>query len=353
MYPRIIIDKAKLIDNVNIIKSRAQNNGISNITVVVKAFAGNVELVKELKNAGVSCIGDSRMENLKVFKPLKFHHQMLLRIPMLSEAEDVVKYSDISLQSELEVIKAVNQAAKKLNKKHPILLMFDLGDLREGLYYQSDYLPIVKKICKLDNIILKGIATNLTCYGGLIPTRTVLNRLVEIKNKIEQELNIKLDIVSGGNSSTVTLFDQSEIPADINHLRLGESILFGKETSYGNPIPGVHHDVFRFEAEIIELKEKPSYPDGEMSINSFGEKPDITDKGMMKRAILAIGKQDTILENLKPLNRDIEIIGGSSDHLILDVTKAEHKVGDIIQFEINYPALVHLMNSSYVNKIIK
>ncbi len=181
----------------------------------------------------------------------------------------------------------------------------------------------------------------------------ILKRIIDIKNNIEQNLNIKLDIISGGNSSTVTLFDTNEIPNAINHLRLGESILFGKETSYGTKIPGLNHDVFCFEAEVIECKEKPSYPDGKISINSFGQKPDITDKGMMKRAILAVGKQDTILTNLTPKDSNIEIIGGSSDHLILDITDTDYKVGDIIQFNINYPALVHLMNSDFVDKVIK
>ena len=228
--------------------------------------------------------------------------------------------------------------------------MFDLGDLREGLYYTDEYLSFVKEVTELSNICLLGIGTNLTCYGGVVPSKKILSRLVDIKENIENNLQIKLDIISGGNSSTVTLFDQNVIPNEINHLRLGESILFGKETSYSNEIVGLNHDVFELVAQIIELKEKPSYPDGEMSINSFGEVPDIEDLGIMKRAILAIGKQDVILDNLVPKDPLIKIIGGSSDHLIIDVTKGNYKVGDLISFHINYPALVHLMNSNYVDK---
>ena len=353
MYPRILIDVTKLKENTKTILDMSRNNHIPNITVVVKAFAGDKTIVKALESTGATCIGDSRIQNLKKFNDLNFKHKMLLRIPMLSEVRDVVKYSDISLNSELETIKALNLEAEKLGKKHFILLMFDLGDLREGLYYNSDYLPIVKEILTLPNIVLQGIGANLTCYGGLVPNKTVLNRLVDIKHNIENSLNTKVIIVSGGNSSSVTLYGKNEIPKEINHLRLGESILFGKETSYSTEIIGLNHDVFEFEAEIIELKEKPSYPDGEISINSFGEKPDIEDKGLMKRAILAIGKQDTILSNLSPKDKNIEIIGGSSDHLILDVTKSKYKLGDTVKFNINYPALVHLMNSEYITKIYK
>ncbi len=353
MYPRIIISKEKLIENTNQIIKMAKNNHIPFITMVVKAFAGDKEIVKVLEQTDITCIGDSRIQNLITFNDLNFHHKMLLRIPMLSEVSDVVKYADISLNSEIEVIKALNEEARKQNKKHAILVMFDIGDLREGIYYTSNYLPIIVEISQLDHIVLKGIGTNLTCYGGLVPSKVILNRLIDIKNNIESNLKIKLDIISGGNSSSVTLFNKNIIPKEINHLRLGESILFGKETSYSTDIEGLNHDVFRFEAEIIELKEKPSYPDGEISINSFGEKPVIEDLGLMKRAILAIGKQDTILSNLEPFDKNIKIIGGSSDHLILDVTNSNYKVGDIVKFNINYPALVHLMNSNYVEKVYK
>ncbi len=353
MYPRIIIDQQKLVDNTNQIIQMAKDNGIPFITMVVKAFAGDITILNTLETTNLTCISDSRIQNLKLYNTLGFHHKMLLRTPMLSEVKDVIAYSDISLNSELLVIKALDSEAKKQNKKHTILVMFDLGDLREGIYYTSKYLPIIKEILKLENIVLKGIGTNLTCYGGLVPSKEILNRLVAIKNNIETNLDIKLDIISGGNSSSVTLFGKDVIPTEINHLRLGESILFGKETSYSTEIQGLHHNVFSFEAEIIELKEKPSYPDGEISINSFGVKPDITDKGLMKRAILAIGKQDTMLDNLSPMDKNISIIGGSSDHLIVDVTNSSYKLGDIIRFNINYPALVHLMNSDYVNKCYK
>ncbi|XMB72805.1 alanine/ornithine racemase family PLP-dependent enzyme [Mycoplasmatota bacterium WC30] len=351
MYPRIVINQQKLKDNANRIVQMAKENHIPFITMVVKAFAGDINILKLLKTTNISCIGDSRIQNLKLYNSLGFYHGMLLRIPMLSEINDVITYSDISLNSELEVIEALDKEAKRQNKKHAILVMFDLGDLREGIYYTSDYIPIIKKILKLDNIVLKGIGTNLTCYGGLVPSKEILNRLVTIKNNIETRLNIKLDIISGGNSSSVTLFGKDLIPTEINHLRLGESILFGKETSYSTEIKGLHHDIFSFEAEIIEFKEKPSYPDGEISINSFGVKPEITDKGLMKRAILAIGKQDTMLDNLFPIDKNISIIGGSSDHLIIDVTNSNYKLGDIVKFNINYPALVHLMNSDYIKKI--
>jgi predicted amino acid racemase len=270
---------------------------------------------------------------------------------MISDVDQVVAYSDISLNSELETIKALNRAAQKDGKIHQIILMFDLGDLREGVYYTHEFLPLVESVLTLKNIDLVGIGANLTCYGGLVPSREILNRLVKVKESIENQFKHKLKIISGGNSSTVTLFDQSQIPNEINSLRLGESIFFGKETSYSTAIEGFHQDNFILEAEIIECQTKPSYPDGPTSINSFGEKVEIEDKGLMKRAILAIGKQDVILDNLRPIDKRISVIGGSSDHLIIDLAQTNYQLGDIIQFSVNYPGFLHLMNSNYVHKI--
>ena len=154
-------------------------------------------------------IGDSNLENLKKMQTNK--KKLYLRISGLSELEDVINFSDVSLQSELKVIKELNQYAKRKELIHEIILMFDLGDLREGIYYTDDYLKIVKEILSLDNIRLLGIGVNLTCYGGVIPTVDVLERLKIIKEKIEEKFAYPLKIISGGNSSSLYLLDKQEL----------------------------------------------------------------------------------------------------------------------------------------------
>ncbi|MFP4478938.1 MAG: alanine racemase [Candidatus Izemoplasmatales bacterium] len=352
MYPRIIINTKNILENSKKMVAMAKENHIDYVMAIVKVFSGHLNFIENLSHTGITHIGDSRIQNLKKMKTINLP-KVLVRIPMISEARDVVKYSDISLNSELETIKKLNTEAKKVNKKHQIILMFDLGDLREGYYHSQDYLKDIESILDLENIHLLGIGTNLTCYGGLVPGKEILQRLVSIKDKIESHFDIQLDIISGGNSSTVTFFNKNEIPEEINSLRLGESIFFGKETSYSTNIDGLNHQNFVLEAEIIECKLKPSFPEGQTTINSFGEKVTIEDKGIMKRAICAIGKQDVILANINPLDSSVKVIGGSSDHLILDVSNTDYKVGDIIGFNVNYPGLLHLMNSDYVYKIFQ
>ena len=352
MYPRININLEKLKKNCLLMKKYAKENGIEKIMPVVKVAAGDLNVAKVFVDCGFEYICDSRIENLKLYS--KFNvKKVLLRLPSLSEIDDVITYSDLSLNSEIRTVISLNDAAKKQNKKYEIIFMFDLGDLREGVFYKDSYYEDIKTILNLKNIVLKGIGTNLTCYGGVVPSRNILNRLVKIKEDIESSFNIRLDLISGGNSSSVFLFGKNEIPKEVNSLRLGEAIFFGKETSYSTLIPGFNYQVFTLETEIIECKTKPSFPDGEMSINSFGEKVEIEDKGLMKRAILAIGKQDVQLNNIFPIDKRIEIIGGSSDHLILDVTNTDYKVGDILEFDLNYPGLLHLMNSPYIKRNYK
>lgn len=317
--------------------------------LVVKCLAGNLHIVRKLASLDFAYLADSRIENLQRFRSIP-KKKALLRLPQLSEISKVVKYADLSLNSELKTIELLDDAAKKLGIKHEIMLMFDIGDLREGIYFESDYLPLISRILQLENIVLKGIGTNLTCYGGVIPTPKILEKLVWIKKRIEQAFPVVIELVSGGNSSSFHLLEKGLLPPEINSLRYGEIFLMGRETAYGRHFDDLYSDVFTFQAQIIEAKEKPSYPIGDIGMNSFGEKPVIHDQGLMNRGLLAIGKQDVILDNIIPKDKSVHIIGGSSDHLIVDLGTSEKRVGDIIDFNLNYPALLHLMNSRYVKK---
>jgi predicted amino acid racemase len=352
MYPRLLIDIQKLRTNAETILKLAKENGITSCFLVTKVLAGYVPAVEMLAKCGFTHLADSRIQNLKKFAHIPLP-KVMLRLPMISEAAQVVRYSDISLNSELLTVAALNDQALRQNKVHQIILMFDLGDLREGLFYQDAYLETVDIISKMAGIRLIGIGTNLTCYGGIIPTPKNLSTLLDIKNRINKELGITLNLVSGGNSSTISLLQNHSLPKGINNLRIGEAIMLGRETAYGNPIPGTYNDAFVLEAELIETKTKPSYPIGIMGMNSFGEIPKIDDLGMMKRGILAIGKQDVATENLFPVEENVKVLGGSSDHLLVNIEKSQALLGTRLRFLVNYPGLLQLMTSEYVKKNIK
>lgn len=356
MYPRLVVDLNKIKDNLVAINALVKKADCS-LTVVTKSFCADEKIIKVLaESKELDYFADSRVENIKSYawsnKP-----KVLLRLPMECEIEDVVKYVDISFNSELTTINLLNQEAKKQNKIHKILLMIDLGDLREGIFYQYEeqVYDAVEKIIAMENIQLYGVGVNLTCYGAIIPKNDNLSILVDYAKKIEEKYKIKLHMVSGGNSSSVYLIEKGELPKGINNLRPGEAFILGNETAYGEKINGTHNDSVVLEAQIIELKEKPSLPIGEVGLDAFGQKPEYEDKGVIRRGIIAIGKQDIDIESMTPEDDKIDILGASSDHLILDLTKSdkEYKIGDTVSFVLGYGSLLKAFTSKYVARTYK
>lgn len=350
-YPAVKIDYEKLKHNTCVLIEKCSRSGID-VVPVTKVYCGMPEIAKASVEAGAKMLADSRIENLKKLADFDIP-KMLLRIPMLSQVEDVVEYADISLNSEYTTMKALSEAASARGKIHKVILMVDLGDLREGEWNETA-VEFAGKILELKGIKLVGVGTNLTCYGAVIPSRENLGLLVSIAEKIEKRYNVKLDIISGGNSSSIHLLAKGQMPGRVNQLRLGESIVLGNETAYGAGIEGTYGDVFTYMAEIIELKEKPSVPVGETGVDAFGGKPVYTDRGIRKRAILASGRQDINLDGIKPRDKDAIVLGASSDHLIIDISdcKKDYKVGDIMEFDMTYGALLAAFTSEYVDKVI-
>ena len=358
MYPRLVIDLKKLEDNLNAVGKITKEDGGCSLMIVTKGLCADLEMAKMVAaNDYVDFVADSRVKNIASYADIvrgAGKKTVLLRIPMHSEIAEVAKYVDLCFNSELSTIRLLNEEAAKLGKKQDILLMIDLGDLREGIFFQNEDLiyEAVEEILAMENINLYGIGVNLTCYGAIIPKNDNLSQLVEIAGKLEAKYGIKLEMVSGGNSSSIYLVGKGELPAGINNLRLGESFLLGNDTAYETKLPGTVSDALTLQAEIIELKEKPSLPIGEVGVDAFGEKPYYEDRGIMKRAIIGIGKQDTDLGSMTPVDPQIEIMGGSSDHIILDVTKSdkEYKVGDVVAFTLGYGGMLKTATSAYVEK---
>ncbi|HHV26873.1 MAG TPA: alanine/ornithine racemase family PLP-dependent enzyme [Tissierellia bacterium] len=350
-YPRVEVDLNKLEHNVKYIVNKCNSKDIK-VAGVTKVFCGDPKIAKAYVDGGVSFLADSRIENLKKLKDFDIP-KILLRLPMQSEAEDIVEYADVSLNSEMDTIKILSKKAVDAGKVHKIILMIDLGDLREGYFKEEEIYEAVEEILKLKGIKLEGIGTNLTCYGGIIPREDNVGKLIKVAEKIKNNYNIDLEIISGGNSSSLHLIFNDNMPEGINQLRLGESLVLGRETAFGDRIEDTFDDAFTIVVEAIELKEKPSIPIGEIGMDAFGNKPTFTDRGIRKRMICAIGKQDIDLENIVPVDDDLIILGGSSDHLILDVTnsKIDYSVGDKIRFKLDYGGILSSTTSEYVKRV--
>lgn len=349
MYPRVEINLNGIIENAKSMQKICEQNNKS-YCLITKILSGNKEAVKRLVDSGIKCIGESRIENLIEYKDINVE-KWLIRIPMLCEVEDVVKYSDVSLNSEINVLTALNQAAINQNKVHKVILMYELGDLREGCS-KEELKEVIKETLKLPNIKIYGLGTNLSCYGATIPTDENMKELVDVAEELEKEFNIKFELISGGNSSSFKMLKNGELPNRVNNLRMGESVFLGNVPCFEEPILEFNRNNFILKTQIIELKEKPSIPRGKHYVDSFGRIPTFVDRGIRKRAIIGLGKQDVRVDCLIPEVNEIIVLGGSSDHVILDVSdcKQEYKVGDEIDFKLNYGGILNLMTSRYVER---
>lgn len=360
MYPRFVMNMTKLKGNLDAVARITKEDGkCDSLMIVTKSLCADPAVSRMIaEHPMVDFMADSRVSNIAKYCEMAHENlkqTVLLRIPMPCEVAEVIKYVDLSFNSEISTIRLLNEEAAKAGKVHKVLLMIDMGDLREGIFFRNEeiIMETVEEILGMTNIELYGVGVNLTCYGAIIPKQDNLGGLVAIARKIEDKFGIKLKMVSGGNSSSIYLAEKKELPEGITNLRLGESFILGNDTAYLTKLPRTVDDALILEAQIVELKEKPSLPIGEVGVDAFGEKPEYEDRGIIKRAIIAVGKQDTDLGGMIPLDPKVDILGGSSDHTILDVTKSdkEYKVGDVVSFKLEYGAVLKLATSAYVEKV--
>lgn len=356
-YPVVEVDLKKIFNNGKKVLNMCKESSIE-VCGVVKGSDSSSKVAKTLIDAGYKSIGDSRIEKIAKMKEEGVSAQMLLlRLPMLCEIEEVVRYADISLNSEMSTLLALNKEAIKQNKIHKAILMIDLGDLREGFFNKEEMLDTALEIEKnMDGVHLYGIGTNLGCYGSIRPSKDNLSQLVNIGKEVEKLIGRNLEIISGGATSSLPLIMDSEMPQGINHLRVGEGILLSRDLKdvWGYEMSGFENTNFTLKAQVIEIKEKPSYPIGEIFIDAFGNRPQYQDRGMRKRALLAIGKKDIgHHDSLIPRDQGVTVEGSSSDHLIVDITDAQKEImiGDIMEFDMYYQSMLYLTSSSSVKKV--
>jgi len=346
--PRLEINLEKIAHNAQVLSALYGSKKIS-ICAVTKVVCADLMIAQTLVSAGISMLADSKVANLKKMREGGIVATFLLiGTPLFSQAAEIVKWADISHNSEFEVIEELARQARSIGISHQIILMVEMGDLREGILPES-LNEVVSAVLQLEGIELIGIGTNLACFGGIQPSQTKMDALSSMAEDIEQKFHLPLHYISGGNSANYTWFRSTHDPGRINHLRIGESIFLGVETLKRAPIPHLFTDAFELVAEVTELKSKPSAPYGEKGQNAFGQKLHFEDKGDMPRTILGIGQQDVNVSGLHP-NIDITILGAGSDHIIIDPKKNNLRLGDEVAFSLNYAALLSVMTSPYVEK---
>ena len=351
--PRLEIHPQHIAQNARAILDLCHANHVQ-VASVGKVVCAHPEVMRTLEDSGADMLADSRLENLaEIRKSGTRLPLMLLRAPTPSRAAEAIQLADISLVSDAATIEQLSDAAIEVDKIHKVILMIDLGDLREGVWPDRAE-AVLRSVISLPNIEVIGLGANLACYGGVIPTTANMQQLVSLRSELEKNLAVSLPVLCGGNSANLPLLLANAMPPEINLLRIGETILLGRNVLDRSPFPGTRQDTFHLVAEIIELERKPSVPLGSRGQDAFGGEPEFVDRGTRRRAICNIGRQDVSISNLTPVDPGIIILGGSSDHLILDVEDAErtYNTGDEVSFLPGYAALLAASTSPYVKKVV-
>ncbi|NCB64067.1 MAG: alanine/ornithine racemase family PLP-dependent enzyme [Clostridia bacterium] len=351
--PYLEVNLDAIRSNARRLKVMSEASGVE-ITFVTKGFCALTEIVEAVHDCGIQSFADSRMRNIiKVKKRFPDVSYLLIRTPKLSEVAELVEWADYSLQSQIEVIRAVSEEAVRRGKVHKIILMIDVGDLREGIFGEEQLLEIAPQIKVCQGVELVGVATNVGCYGSIMPSVENTSMLVKYRDILNRRFGFHISLISGGATCTTLLMEQGRLPEGVNGLRIGEAILFGEDTTNNRTIEGFRTDAFTLGAEIVELKRKPSMPIGERGRDCCGNITEYEDRGVRWRAICAVGKQDVKYDAMTPLLPGAEVLGSSSDHLIVDVENCrdEVAVGTVLRFRCGYMAVLTATTSAYVDVI--
>jgi len=348
--------KEKLKHNYEYLDKKFLDNNVE-WGVVTKLLCGNRLYIKELLRLGVKEMHDTRISNLRTIKSLNPEVQTVyIKPPAKRSIANVVKFADVSFNTDYSTIKSLSHEAGIQQKVHKIIIMIEMGDLREGVM-GDQLMDFYAQVFELPNIEIIGIGTNLNCLNGILPNQDKLIQLSLYKQLIEVKFNRKIPWISGGTSVTLSMMINNQIPSGINHFRIGEALFFGNDLFNDRPFAGMKTDVLKLYTEIIELYEKPIVPSGEQKENVAGHIPTFNLEDIGKstfRAIIDIGLLDINPDYIIPEDESVRVIEASSDMLVIDLgdNLKKYKTGDLISFNLKYMGALGLLNSNYVEKVL-
>jgi len=355
---RLKIHADRLLENIRIINQYMMEKG-KIWSLVVKVLGNDRDILSELLSHPViselHSVAVTQVANLRLIKEINpAVTTMFIKPPNLKNAEAIVRYADYSLNTSIATIKALNVAAARQGKIHKIIVMIEMGELREGIKREG-LIPFYRSVFKLSNIEVVGIGTNLGCMTGIKPTYDKLIQLVLYEQLLEAKFNQNLALVSGASSITLPLLEKDKVPTGVNHFRIGEAVFLGTTPLTNQQFLDLNTGAFTFEATIVELYRKDSLPDGEVSeaaVGHFSAMPEESTASF--KAILDFGILDVDADYLIPEDDNISFFGNSSDLSVYDLGEnpRNYRTGDVIRFKLSYLAVAKLMYSQFIQKDI-
>jgi len=350
---RLLINVDALRHNIQVVDGWMRTHG-AGWSLVTKVLCGHVDTLRVLGRMGPPSLADSRLANLKALRTTWSGGTLYLRLPHFPALAEIVRLASASVNSELEVIQALDREAARQGRTHGILLMLELGDLREGIL-PGHLLEYGREILRLKHVRLLGFGANQGCLSGAVPNPDQLAQLTLYKELLELKFQRPVPLISGGSSTLLPLLLDGRVPRAVNHFRIGEAVFLGTDLLNGGILPGLRDDAFTLEVDVVEVKEKSLAPPGEVAGLSPFEtfSVDTIQPGQRGyRAIVTLGQLDTDVRGLSPMTAGHELAGASSDLTVVNLGEDPGglSVGDTLSFRPNYSALLRLMTGSYIEK---
>ena len=355
-YPVLDVNLDAISANAHVLCGVCAQNGIC-VAGIIKVSDGDLQVAKAYRDGGCKQLGVSRAKHLKALKEAFPQTETLLtRSPTRGDLEACARYADLSLHADPDVLTALNEEAGKWGTNPGIILMMDVGDLREGVDNIPELVELAKLCECLPNLRLRGVGTNHACLNGVLPTYENLSFLIDAAEAVEDAIGRTLEFISGGSSINLLLLRDgvNQMPKRVNHLRLGGTIINPMNIRMNRNLtfPGLREDTLMLTAEIVEIHEKASAPKGQSTKNWAGQAVAQEDKGRRIRAILALGSQDVgDSSSLIPVEKGVSVVGCSSDHTIVDVTDSGKvwRSGDTLTFKVRYANMLYAFSGDHVS----
>ena len=348
--PRVEIDLGKIQANARCLVRHLGARGLS-VTGVTKAVCGHPDVAGAMLDGGVAGLADARIKNVVRMRTAGITYPIsMIRAPLVSEMEDVIQYCGASYNTEMDTILKLGAAAKKQGTSHDVILMIEMGDMREGIL-QENLNDFATRVIATPGVVLKGIAANFACMGDVAPTASDMAKLSRLADQVEGACGPVVELVSGGGSANLPWALGEGSIGRVNNLRLGEAILLGTDPVTGRPITGLHTDAFALFAKVIETRLKPSARPAKSIALELGKLKLVRNDDHRTRTILAVGQQDTDPSGLM-FPSGFTFIGATSDLTVIDAAKYFGAVGSEMKMGLNYSALMRAMSAPDVAKVV-
>ncbi|WP_267554342.1 alanine racemase [Rhizobium rhizogenes] len=334
--------------NLRFIKNEADRNGLE-LVFVVKPCHDYAPILQLVDRQSPAYLGMSKIQIARNFSERLSTPVLTTSLPTAHQADDIVRYSKASLNSDPSILDALDRAAEKYGVKHGYFLMVDVGDLREGVL-PHEAPAVMRRILAKNhrNLIFEGLGTNYACANGVQPTYENLNSLYRLARGLAEE-GIRVPKISLGGSSIIHWMSSEILASWPTQVRIGQAAFLGTIPVGDEPFVGLRTDTLRFCGTIVEIQDKPAAING---ASPLGEQAAVEAIGIRKRAILDFGVVDADPRALIPRESGVRIVTANSDYTVIDVTGSAESlhIGSSIYFDLKYRAMLQGFLSPYLSK---